>query len=150
MSLEQHLGRQKQRLDALAELLDDEREALSVGQIDGQALNEIAARKQAVLNELDRLEGQRRTAQRTLGYADDLSGAKQAAMDAGALGAWTQMRERAEQVRELNERNGSLLRMRLSHNQRTLDFLHEAAGKTLYGPNGQSHRRGLSGLSSRA
>lgn len=150
MSLKQHLARQTQRLDALTGLLDAERQALSIGQIDGQQLNEVAAHKQAIFNELEHLETQRRTAQRKLGYDDGLPGAEQAARDAGALLEWHAMRESAEHVRELNERNGSLLRMRLSHNQRTLDFLHEAAGKTLYGPNGQSHRQGLSGLNSRA
>lgn len=150
MSLGQHLIRQHQRLDALAQLLSDERQALSVGEVNGQQLNDIAARKQALLDELDRLEAQRRTAQRKLGYPDGRLGAEQAAKDASCLEEWHAMREQAEHVRQLNELNGSLVQMRLSHNQRTLNFLHEAAGKSLYGPDGQSNRRGLSGLTSRA
>ncbi|MFC3285163.1 flagella synthesis protein FlgN [Litchfieldella rifensis] len=150
MSLDQHLARQHRRLEALATLLTDERQALATGQVDGKRLNDIASHKQALLEELERLETQRRSAQRALGYADHHAGAEQAAQDAGCLDAWHAMREQAEQVRHLNELNGTLLQIRLSHNQRTLNFLHEAAGQSLYGPDGQSHRRGLAGIDSRA
>lgn len=150
MSLSQHLVRQHRRLDALAELLIDERQALVTGQVEGKWLNDIATRKQALLEELDRLESQRRSAQGALGYADGPAGAERAAREAGCLDAWHAMREQAEHVRRLNELNGSLLQIRLSHNQRTLNFLHEAAGQSLYGPDGQSHRRGLAGIDSRA
>ncbi|GGX77924.1 flagella synthesis chaperone protein FlgN [Litchfieldella qijiaojingensis] len=150
MSLGQHLERQRQCLDDLAALLIDERHSLSAAKVDGQQLNEIASRKQALLDDLDRLDTQRRAAQHKLGYAKGHPGAEQAARDAGCLETWHAMREQAEHVSQLNELNGSLVQMRLSHNQRILNFLHEAAGKSLYGPNGQSDRRGLSGLASQA
>lgn len=150
MSLAAHLARQQQRLEALIELLEQEREVLGVGQVDGTRLNEIAAGKQALLDELDRLESQRRSAQHKLGYADGLPGAEAAARDADCLPAWLAMRDSAERARQLNGQNGALIATRLSHNQRTLNFLHEAAGKALYGPDGQAQRQGLAGIDSRA
>lgn len=150
MSLGQHLARQHDRLVTLAGLLEEERQALCEGQIDGEHLNSLAAHKRALLDELERLESQRRTAQQKLGYESGRVGAERAAVDAGCLESWHAMRTQAEQVRHQNELNGSLLQVRMSHNQRTLDFLHESAGNSFYGPNGQSHRRGFAGINSRA
>lgn len=150
MSLAAHLTRQQQRLTALIELLEQERAALSVGQVDGPQLNEIAAGKQALFDELKRLEDQRSSAQQKLGYADGLPGAEAAARDADCLPIWLAMRNSTERARQLNIQNGELIATRLSHNQRTLNFLHEAAGKALYGSDGQAHRQGLSGIDSQA
>lgn len=150
MSLAAHLAHQHQRLETLVGLLEQEREALSVGQVDGQRLNDIAGSKQALFDELDRLETQRRNAQHKLGYVDGLPGAEAAARDADCFDAWLAMRASAERARQLNELNGGLINTRLSHNQRTLNMLHEAAGKALYGPDGQSRRQGLAGIASKA
>ncbi|APX93291.1 flagellar protein FlgN [Halomonas sp. 1513] len=150
MSLAAHLARQQQRLEALVTLLEQEREALCAGRVDGQQLNELAAGKQALFDELDRLESQRRSAQHKLGYAEGLPGAEAAARDADCLHAWLAMRDSAERARHLNAQNGELITTRLNHNQRTLNFLHEAAGKALYGPDGQAKRKGLAGIASKA
>ncbi|QJQ94422.1 MULTISPECIES: flagella synthesis protein FlgN [Halomonadaceae] len=149
MSLAAHLTRQHQRLEALVTSLLEEREALIPGQIDGQRLNGIATIKQELLAELDQLEAQRRKAQHKLGYADGLSGAEEAARDYDCLGEWSKMRELTERARRLNELNGELIQGRLRLNQRTLNFLHDVTGKTLYGPDGQAPRQRFANVSSK-
>ena len=84
----------------------------------------------------------RRQVQRRLGYDDDRAGDARAAADAGCAGLWESIRERADQVARLNRTNGLLIGIRLEHNQRMLNFIEEAAGKGLYGPDGQARAAG--------
>lgn len=149
MSLADHLGRQRQRLEQLLELLNQERQALSQGQVDGERLAQLAEDKQAHFAELERFETQRREAQRRLGYGDHAQGAERAAEDADCLALWQALQDKAGRAAHLNRLNGVLIHQRLAHNQRMLGFLRERVGNSLYGPDGQSLRRGTS-LSSRA
>lgn len=150
MSLAQHLARQSATIDQFVELLVCEARLLGNSQIDGEQLNALAAEKQALLSTLDQLETQRRTAQQRLGYGDDKAGAERAARDAGCSAAWQHLLDQARRARELNEMNGSHIRNRMECNQRIINFLHEAAGKGLYGPDGQSRHGSLAGIASRA
>jgi flagella synthesis protein FlgN len=138
MTLAQLLGLQSDDLSALIALLEQERQALAVGTIDGELLQRIAADKQALLERLERSEKQRRQAQVDLGYAEGDSGAQAAARDAGCLDDWTAMREASERAARLNQMTGAMLTMRLQHNQRMLDLIHAVAEKTLYDPRGRT------------
>lgn len=150
MSLAKHIARQRSHLDTFVELLESERESLTSGQIDGQQLTQLAQEKQEHIAHLERLETQRITAQRKLGYGEGRLGAEKAASDAGCLEDWLAFRERALYAKQINQLNGVLVGSRLAQNQRILDFLNEAAGKSLYGPDGQSRRRGFGGIASSA
>ncbi|GHA05935.1 flagella synthesis protein FlgN [Oceanisphaera arctica] len=142
MSLGHHLAQQQQRLAQLTELLTEEQGALSQVQVDGELLSRLAADKQALLTQLETFENQRRQAQVRLGYGQDMAGAEQAARDAGCLPQWYDLLDSTRRIAHLNSLNGTLISQRLQHNQRMLNFLNEATGQTLYGPDGQSHRRG--------
>lgn len=147
MSLAKHLESQLNVLQQFAHTLEAERQLLAEAEVDGQGLADLAATKQTALAQLERMEQQRSMAQKKLGYSDGLNGAEQAATDADCLLVWQQIIALAEQVKALNQFNGDTILMRLSHNQRLLNFLHEAAGHSLYGPDGQAKRRSsLSGL----
>ena len=149
MSLGAALERQRQRIAALEALLNRERQALFEGRVDGELLNRIAADKQEMLDQIERFESQRRQAQHRLGYGEDRDGAARAAADADCLSDWQALLEDAQRTARLNATNGEMIRQRLEQNQRMLNALHEAAGNSLYGPNGQTRpRRGQ--LSSRA
>lgn len=51
---------------------------------------------------------------------------------------WQEMRELADQAKQLNRVNGELIQMKLRHNQQTLTTLTQAVQKAdLYGPDGQ-------------
>lgn len=141
MSLGQHLALQLQRLEQLSGLLTEEQRALSHSQVDGQLLSRLAGDKQALLAQLANFESQRRQAQIRLGYGQDMTGAEQAARESGCLPQWHALLASAQRIAQLNQLNGSLISHRLEHNQRMLNFLHEAAGQPLYGPNGQSKKR---------
>ncbi|MEP1895323.1 MAG: flagellar protein FlgN [Alloalcanivorax venustensis] len=142
MSLAEHLERHRARLDALIGLLDEERQLLRNGGVDGDGLTRVAQAKQEQFQALERFETQRRQVQRRLGYDDDRAGDARAAADAGCAGLWESIRERADQVARLNRTNGLLIGIRLEHNQRMLNFIEEAAGKGLYGPDGQARAAG--------
>ena len=142
MSLAEHLERHRTRLDALIGLLDEERQLLANGGVDGDGLARVAQAKLEQFQALERFETQRRQVQRRLGYDDDQAGDVRAAADAGCAGLWESIRERADQAARLNRTNGVLIGIRLEHNQRMLNFIEEAAGKGLYGPDGQARAAG--------
>lgn len=150
MSLAKHLEIQHRALQDFVDLLEREQRLLAEADVDGQQLLEVADGKRSVLGEIERLETLRTRAQGKLGYPEGRSGAEQAARDAGYLAAWQQLHDTAQRAQTLNQLNGEVVRMRLEQNQRILNFLNEAAGKPLYGPNGQSRRHGLGGVSSSA
>lgn len=150
MSLAKHLARQSATLEQFIRLLEDEQRALAQGRVDGQQLSELAAGKQALLDTLEQLEAQRRHAQLRLGYGDDRQGAARAAADADCLDSWQQLLAQASRAQQLNRRNGDGIRARLEQNQRMLNFLHEAGGNGLYGPDGQSRNGRLGTLASHA
>ena len=56
MSLSRLLSSQLQRLEDLIALLSSEQEQLTKGSIDGDILTDIAGKKQALLEELERME----------------------------------------------------------------------------------------------
>ena len=59
---------------------------------------------------------------------------------------WYDFRRKVVQASQLNQANGLKLGIRADYNQRALRFLHNAAGMSLYGRNGQTHARGGSNL----
>lgn len=142
MSLGQHLAVQLQRLEQLNALLTEEQIALGEGQVDGERLARLAADKQVLLVRLEEFETQRRLVQLRLGYGQDMAGAEQAAQDAGCLPQWHTLLETTRRTARLNKLNGILIQQRLQHNQRMLNFLNEATGQSLYGPDGQPHKSG--------
>ncbi|MCM2319500.1 MAG: flagellar protein FlgN [Pseudomonas sp.] len=150
MSLDKHLARQSATVAQFIQLLEGEALLLAAGTVDGPRLSELAARKQAVLDEIERMESQRQYAQSRLGYGDDHQGAERAATDAGCLATWQQLLEQASRAQQLNRLNGESIRNRLEYNQRMLNFLHEAAGQGLYGSDGQARRGSLGSIASRA
>lgn len=150
MSLVKHLARQSATVAHFIRLLETEIQLLTQGKVDGQRLNELAADKQALLGEIEQLETQRQYAQSRLGYGSGHQGAARAAADAGCLATWQHLLEQASRAQQLNRLSGETIRNRLEHNQRMLNFLHEAAGKSLYGPDGQARRGSLGNIDSRA
>lgn len=138
MKLANLLGMQFDYLGALVTLLEQERQALAVGNIDGELLQRIAADKQALLEQLERTEEQRRQAQSDLGYPNGDVGAQAAARDTGCLDDWQAVRNASERAARLNELAGAMLKARLQHNQRMLDLIHSVAEKTLYDTRGRT------------
>ncbi|MBK5939755.1 flagella synthesis protein FlgN [Halochromatium roseum] len=138
MTLAHLLGSQYDALGTLVTLLEQERQALAVGNIDGELLQQIAADKQTLLEQLERTEQQRRQTQSALGYADGDAGAQEAARDAGCLDDWKAVRDASERAARLNELAGAMLTMRLKHNQKMLNLIHAVAEKTLYDTRGRT------------
>jgi len=142
MSLAEHLQRHRSRLDTLIGLLDDERRLLGDGGVDGEGLARVARAKHDQFQALEHFENQRRQVQRRLGYQDNRAGDARAAADAGCDALWDTIREQADRAARLNRTNGMLIGIRMAHNQRMLNLIEEAAGKGLYGPDGQARAAG--------
>lgn len=140
MSLQNHLQQQLERLNEMVTLLRSEQSLLGEGKIDGERLTELAQRKQALFAELEQSEISRRNAQQKLGYSMNREGAEQAAADTGCESVWQDLIATTEQVANLNVLNGQLIQHRLQHNQQMLNILRDAAGSSLYGPDGQSKK----------
>ena len=150
MSLAQHLAQQSVLLTRFIALLEAEQHCLAQGRIDSTRLQTLATDKQALLNEIDRMERQRQHALQRLGYGDDSRDSARAADDAGCPAAWQRLLELATRARLLNRLNGETIRTRLAHNQRILNFLHEATGKGTYGSDGQARRGSLGNIRTQA
>jgi len=138
MSLASLLTDQRQRLDALISLLSNEQNLLTQGDIDGDALAQVAHEKQSLLAELERIETVRRNVQKRLGYDEGAIGARSAAVDAGCKTAWENLLEKSERASRMNDLTGQMLSVRMKHNQAMLDYIRQIAEKTLYKPNGRN------------
>ncbi|WP_249979043.1 flagella synthesis protein FlgN [Vreelandella olivaria] len=138
MGLSRLLFDQQQRLDELISLLSSEQAQLTKGDIDGAVLTEIAQKKQALLNELERIETLRRGIQKRLGYSDGATGAITAATDANCEAAWETLLEKSERAARMNMLTGQMLSLRMKHNQEMLDYIRQIAEKTLYKPDGRN------------
>lgn len=148
MTLSRHLASQRQQLDELLVLLQEERQLLSGGHVDGERLSQVAEEKRARLAQLEKLEQQRRRGLTRMGYRDDRDGDERAAADANCAPLWRALRDCADRAANLNRSNGVMIRIRMEHNQRLLNALRDAAGQGLYGPDGQA-RGGSARVSSR-
>jgi flagella synthesis protein FlgN len=135
-------------LDAFREfhqLLQIEQAALAAG--DADALVGLAQRKSEQVGRLTQLaEGRNQTLRSATGKTDQLGiDAWRERFDPqGRVGAdrlWRELLELARAARQLNERNGLLIGLKLQHNQQALAVLRGAAAQTtqLYGPDGQSY-----------
>jgi flagella synthesis protein FlgN len=141
MSLAKHLEQQLQTTQYLVQLLEEERLALATAHSDGPRLAELSVLKASTLQRLEQLESTRSRAQRALGYAAGRSGAIQAAREAHCEPLLDQLYVATSRARQLNQFNGETLGLRLHRNQRVLNFLNEAAGQPLYGPDGRPRTR---------
>lgn len=137
MKLPELLSAQQSKLQALISLMEEERQLLAVAQVDGGRIEEIAGEKQSLVGALNESEQQRRTLLETLGYPTDLEGARRAADAAGCLNEWLETRAATERAARLNELIGSMLGLRITHNQQMLDLIHAVAEKTLYDTRGR-------------
>ena len=138
MSLASLLTDQQQRLDALISLLSNEQNLLTQGDIDGDALAQVAHEKQSLLADLERIETVRRNVQKRLGYDEGAIGARTAAIDAGCHTAWESLLDKSERASRMNELTGQMLSVRMKHNQAMLDYIRQIAEKTLYKPDGRN------------
>lgn len=149
MSLRNHLQYQLERMQTMETLLKKEQSLLGEGKIDGPALESVAKEKQALFAELEQSELKRRKAQERLGYSLDREGSERAAADSDCSELWQALILATESVAHLNTLNGELIQHRLQHNQQMLNILRDAAGSSLYGPDGQS-KKSIPRVSSKA
>ncbi|SDN38539.1 flagella synthesis protein FlgN [Vreelandella arcis] len=138
MSLASLLTDQQQRVDTLISLLSNEQNLLTQGDIDGDALADVAHQKQQLLVELERIENLRRNIQERLGYESGALGAKSAAQDANCIDLWQRLLEKSERAARLNALTGQMLSLRMQHNQQMLDYIRQIAEKTLYTSTGRN------------
>lgn len=116
-------------------VLDEEAQAMSDSAFD--ALNAIAGRKTALLDRMAELDQQRESLQAALGFGPGRAGADAAAAAGGAptRQAWNELLALAEEARNRNLHNGTLVYAHLDFTQQALHFL-QARAQPFYGPDG--------------
>ncbi|MCM5703735.1 flagella synthesis protein FlgN [Larsenimonas salina] len=138
-------------LHAFIELLEREQALLqNTDSVDVDTFNQVVERKSALSERLERFSAARLT---LVGEHVGNTGRQSIARFMSACGLTRQWQDFLKQVakaEQINRLNGLKLQIRADHNQRALRVLHEAAGMSLYGANGQSHARGGSNLYSKA
>lgn len=137
------LGEEFATLAALEEILEREHAVLLKN--DTESLQQSAEARQRRYGALVRIDDERRSLCRSLGYSADLQGLEKLLLwcdPAGALQQrWGECAERAARCRKINDRNGALVAARLTRVQGLLGALTgrgEQAGT--YGPNGIAPR----------
>lgn len=120
------------------ELLATEQTALTQGNTDD--LTRIAAEKEPLVDNLQRLGRRRSDLLAALNLPSDRSGmAAWAAGNPDASSAWEETLALAARARDLNRLNGELIQMRLQYNSRVLEILQRnTAALDLYGPDGKT------------
>ena len=140
------LTAERQRIDALVELMKQEQQLLVSADADGLA--EVTPRKVALVQELAPLSRPRHPALGGAGFpaAGAGMGAWLAARgDEAVRSEWSALLARTADAKELNRVNGLLINRQMAHNQTVLQALRTPAGKaesTLYGANGQTFGTG--------
>jgi flagella synthesis protein FlgN len=138
----QHLIQEHAAIAEFLELLDQEADAMTLGQF--SRLPELAESKSQLADKIAILGRHRENEQMRLGYKADRSGAEAAAAASGEAvqEAWIRLRECAAQAHEHNHRNGVMIHSHLDFTRQSISFL-KASGKPLYGPDG-THKTGAS------
>lgn len=150
MSLAKHLETSKEVITEFVALLEEEQRVLASSQIDGQAIVDLANRKNAIVERLRQLEQVRNLVQQRKGYPDGLPGARQAAKDDGCSALWDEILVLSTRAKNLNELNGMQVSMHMEQNRKRLAFLNKASDAQIYGRDGKSQRKRLGGISTRA
>jgi flagellar biosynthesis protein FlgN len=140
-TIQQILGEEARELRSFLTLLEREQRALTNG--DAEALMPLADEKNRLTERLHSLGQQRAEWFVAHGYGGDHNaiGAwlQRTSQDGSTSGNWQQVLDLATRARTINEENGTLIRMRMQHNQRALAILLAASNRAaLYGPDGQT------------
>lgn len=134
------------RLEAFIALLEREQALLETGET--EALHPLIEQKNALAGALAEFDRSRERALAQLGLPAGRAGIEAwLASEAGApyQAKWQRLLELAQRARDLNETNGKLIQLHLSHHQQAFAALMSAANQiTTYGPDGQQ-QGGLGG-----
>ncbi len=135
------LEAEQRELSAFISLLETEQEALVTGNVD--ALLPLAKQKGALVTRLNRY-GEMREGARSPRAMPVLPGCAAAAAQAPAASStpdrWNALLDAASRAREINRRNGELIRDRLAQNYQALALLLSLSDQSaLYGPDGRAH-----------
>lgn len=121
-------------------LLEREQALLAAGDVD--ALAALAPEKSAFAEQLAHL-AQRRESQLAAAKCPRMGDWLARPGNGGLAAAWQQLLGLAAQAKALNETNGSLIALRLQHNQQALATLLAATNQAMtYGPDGQQRTPG--------
>lgn len=118
----------QQAVADLASVLETEAQAIRGADV--EALDRAGARKQALMQQLEKLDAER------------VPLARDSAADASRDAQWRQVLEGLRDCRELNQRNGSVVGQRLGHVRQALSILTgRSSDASVYGRSGALHTK---------
>lgn len=127
------------------ELLDEEARLLESQPVDIEALLRTCEQKGTATVRLDQLEHARAAFLEQQGVGADRASGDRYALDNDVNDLWQRLLLQTEAASQRNRHNGFVIGRKLDFHNRALSFLQNAAGMTLYGPNGR--QRGMGGTS---
>lgn len=142
--LEQLMQDEATNLERLESLLSQEHELL--GGSDLEALDRAGSARQSCITELLRIEDERRSLCRMLGFPADITGLQRLLQWCdpahGLQARWTACMQQAARCRQLNDRNGALVTAKLKRVEGLLGVLtgRDRNAQT-YGPQGSLARQ---------
>lgn len=116
-------------------LLNEEREALA--RMDQDALDELVSRKQLLCEHLSQLAEQRQLLVAGGDHQTVLH-----ALDPALVDEWHKLTRLAREARDLNRINGTIIEVRLQHNQQAMAVLKVGESVATYSADGLSHSGG--------
>lgn len=114
-------------LNALEAVMNTEQQQLSAGQINGSALQRVTEDKSSLLATLDYLETQRQAEQQPA-----------APLAPEVATQWQSVRQKIQQLNNMNQHNGWLLESQLNHTEQALAILKPHQSPDFYGADGQA------------
>ncbi|MFC0267329.1 flagella synthesis protein FlgN [Kushneria aurantia] len=139
------LAQINEALESFVALLGRESELLDDHPVDIETLLNVCERKGTATMRLDQLDRARRAVLEQQGFTPDRTGSDLYAREHDLDDSWQRLIELTETASQRNRLNGFTIERRLDFHNRALEFLQNAAGMTMYGPNGR--QRNLRGSS---
>jgi flagellar biosynthesis/type III secretory pathway chaperone len=150
MSFIQHLEARKRNLEEFVELLKEEQALYSTVTLLGDAMIEMAERKNALALKAEQLSKETNLGLAKLQYPVGREGAERLAEVSNCLPLWDSIVDLAMKAKVQNEVNGTLLQMRWEPTKQMSALLQKLSGSALYGPDGKSARNAIGGVSAKA
>ncbi|MCL2895299.1 flagella synthesis protein FlgN [Brenneria tiliae] len=130
------LTRIQDALRQLDEILTQEQQVLSAGNVNAAFLHRLTENKNEQLSTLDHFDKLRIQMEQTLSINAPYE------LHPELNESWLAIQSQTRNLSQNNHRNGLLLEQHLKHTQDALGFLEKKSQQNLYGPDGQSHRQG--------
>ncbi|AUH00360.1 flagellar biosynthesis protein FlgN [Prodigiosinella confusarubida] len=123
----------------LGTILDEEQKLLCAGRINGSALQQITEKKSSLLATMQYLEEGRHKEENRIRLQAPYD------LDGELNQLWDNIQNMTQSLHNKNQHNGLLLKQHIAYTNEALDVLKPRHTQSLYGPDGYSKNKSISG-----